>query len=363
MLEENICIFDSKKIHTLEQITCHTEESSKNIFASVHNCINDETENYFIKHKTRFVSNRTTLFKDIIDEWLIANSLSNKSSTFLKYSNIINAHIVPMLGNIPINELDARTINLYVKHKIEKGKLDGTGGLSPSYVNTMIIIINSVINFAAHQHLCNKLEYKISKPKNRAVSPNILSNSDYATMSICLFDNTDDTKFAIMLSLFTGLRIGEVCALKWENIDFENLTLHVESTITRVKDNQGKTKYIVDTPKTETSDRIIPIPKMLVKTMKEFRNKDNNFVISGSDKFTNPRTLEYRFHKTLKQMEIEDCNFHTLRHTFASKCIAVGMDVKSLSEILGHANAATTLKIYVHSSMDLKRLNMEKLIE
>lgn len=300
-------------------------------------------------------------FSEIIDSWLNENKIKIKPATYSKYKNIIETHIKPSLGNLISTQITSDKINSFLQNKLQNGKLDGSGALSSTYVRSIALVINSIVNYAVNEGYCEPMKNPIYKPSPCSKSPNVLSNSEYTILSNYIKNDIDYTKLAIMLSLYSGLRIGEICALKWNDIDFEKSIIHISSTISRIKDNDG-TKLIIETPKTKSSDRFIPIPNSLLQILEQFYNDKNPFVISNSPNFVNPRTLEYRFHKVLKEANVQQTNFHALRHTFATKCIEIGMDVKSLSEILGHANSAITLNVYVHSSMELKRSQIEKLI-
>ena len=169
----------------------------------------------------------------------------------------------------------------------------------------------------------------------------------------------------ILICLNTGLRIGEVCALRWENIDFESKKIHIEKTIERIySKEENKTIVIIDTPKSITSVRTIPINSKLYNILKQIRGKSKktDFVLTGSSEhYVEPRNYQYHFKEILKRNKVKKYKFHTLRHTFATNCIEAGMDIKSLSEILGHADVSITLNIYVHSSDKIKRKYLEKI--
>ena len=165
------------------------------------------------------------------------------------------------------------------------------------------------------------------------------------------------TAFGILLSLFMGLRIGELCGLKWEDIDFQNKILHIKRTVQRISSPNGnrKTKVIISTPKSETSFRSVAIPDFLMEYFEMFRNSDNFFILSGADKPVEPRAIQYRYKKILQSAEIENHNFHKLRHTFATNCAENGYDVKTLSSVLGHNSVNLTLNQYVHPDFVYQR--------
>lgn len=340
---------------------------NKAIYGSVYGKTYSETKSKLneikAKSQTNLINIKAIKFSNVIDIWLSTKCINIKAATYNKYCNIIETHIKPYLGDYCCTEITSSKINSYINKKLESGKLDGSGGLSPAYVNTIAVVLHSIINFAISEGYCYPLTTDLLKPTPNSKSPNPLSDKDYSELSKYLKKNTDYTKLGMMLSLYAGLRIGEVCALRWKDVDFEKSIIHVSSTVSRIKGENKETKLIIDSPKTKSSNRFIPVPYLLMNNLELFYKKRiSEYVISNNETFVNPRILEYRFHKVLNEANINQTNFHALRHTFATKCIEVGMDVKSLSEILGHANSAITLKTYVHSSMEQKRNKMEKLI-
>ena len=174
------------------------------------------------------------------------------------------------------------------------------------------------------------------------------------------------TCVGIMLSLYTGMRIGEVCALTWDDVDLQELTIQIRHTVARIRADQTgrgeKTQLIIDTPKTSASRRDVPISSLLRTLLEQVRPASGaGYVLSGNEAFVSPRTFSSRYHSVLRSAGIPSFNFHILRHTFATRCIEAGMDAKTLSEILGHASVSITLHTYVHSSMDTKRFHLEKI--
>ena len=260
-----------------------------------------------------------------------------------------------------------------------------------------------------------------------------LSELSNQVLEAYLLQNVDSIKAGVLLCLYTGIRIGELCALKWKNIDLENEQIEIRTTMQRIRNTEGaspgklqaaektqtekmpaersqtekilrekepmdemltgkiqmdklqreklqmgktqmtkftngsingfpKTKIIITTPKTKSSIRNIPLPKKIVNVLRMFQSGEDDYFLTGSSiKYLEPRTIQYRFKKYLRDCHIPDTNFHTLRHTFATRCVELGFEIKSLSEILGHSNVNITLNRYVHSSMEMKRENMSKL--
>jgi len=166
--------------------------------------------------------------------------------------------------------------------------------------------------------------------------------------------------------MLTGMRIGEVCALRWADISLTDRTIRVHSTMQRLKNydetSTAKTKIVVTTPKTDTSFRIIPLTHFAAELCRSMDPHDPEaYILTGTAQFMEPRVLQYRFKKHTAACGLEGMHFHALRHTFATRCVEVGFEIKSLSEILGHASTAITLERYVHTSIELKRANMDKL--
>ena len=161
----------------------------------------------------------------------------------------------------------------------------------------------------------------------------------------------------------SGIRIGELCALQWKDIDLEKRILTVRKTIQRIqcRDNFKKTKLIITEPKSESSKRHIPIPEFMIEFLKKFQDKTEQYILSDNYKPIEPRTMQYRFAKILKNVNLPSVHFHALRHMFASNCIKLGFDVKALSEILGHSSVEITLNRYVHSSFEQKIEYMNRL--
>lgn len=305
-------------------------------------------------------------FGEIITLWSNINRVKHRGTTEAKYDYLIKKHILPELGNFNISNITNYVLNDFMERKLKCGRLDRKGGLSKSYVRSIMIIINSALEFAVNEQICKPLKTVVYKPSPEKKKLTILSVMEQQKLEGNLIKRLDATSVGILISLNTGLRIGEVCALSWEDIDFENRVIHVGATIIRIKDDNPisgmATKLMLSRPKTSSSIRDIPISSKLFDILKKaYYKAQSKYVVSDNSSFTSPRTYEYRFHKILNEYEITPVNYHALRHTFATRCIEAGMDVKTLSEILGHSNVSITLNTYVHSSMDLKRKQIEKL--
>ena len=303
-------------------------------------------------------------FGEVLNLWMDNNRARLKGGTINKYQNLIDTHIMPELGQTKINELSATRINTFLNEKISRGRVDGSGGLSASYVRSIMLVINAAIKYAVSEQLCSPLKTPICKPPADKTELSILSAEEQKKLEASLLNNLDLTGAGIYISLHTGLRIGEICSLAWNDIDMNKRVIHVRHTVARIRSSSsaGSTILVIDTPKTKASKRDIPISSTLLPILLKLKTlSSKGFLLTGTNEFIKPRTFEYRYHKILDDCGITSVNYHALRHTFATRCVEAGVDVKSLSEILGHGNVSVTLNTYVHSSLEMKRNQLEKL--
>ena len=304
-------------------------------------------------------------FKDILELWMEENQIRLKDASIYRYHYLIEKHILPELGSMQLDQITGTVLNHFLVEKLKAGRLNGESGLSPTYVRSIMLIISAALHFAVKNHMCVPIHTPNNKPAIQTKEPVILSKEIQSKLESCLLHAMDGTKLGIYISLYTGLRIGEICALSWEDIDLQNRILYVRHTVVRIRSEENgriTTRLVIDQPKTKCSLRSIPICTNLLGILNEYVGESNSgYVVSNTSNFVSPRTFEYRYSKLLCSNDIPHFNYHALRHTFATRCIESGVDVKSLSEILGHANVSITLNTYVHSSMELKRAQLEKL--
>ena len=205
-------------------------------------------------------------------------------------------------------------------------------------------------------------EFGFQKPVNRHVKEKrremrVLSITEQQILENYLLQDMNYYKFGILFALYTGLRVGELCALEWDDIRDGNV--YISKTVQRIR-QEKKTVVQISTPKTRSSNRVIPIPAFLHPLVENYRDV-GPVIKTTQGKMVEPRLMQLHFNKYILQCNLDKANFHALRHTFATRCIEAGFDVKTLSEILGHTDVKTTLNRYVHSSYDLKQSNMDKL--
>ena len=312
-----------------------------------------------------FGSLRVVVYNDVLDGWLRASKLKTKESTHARYSQLVRTHIKPHLDRYQLSRISTSKIEGFLEYLLSKGRLDGAGGLSPKTVTDILAIIKNTMEYARSQNIaviCNleKLSVKGKEKEMRVLTP-----EEQDALAVVLVRNMDRYKFGVLLSLYTGIRIGELCALQWGDFETNLSTLTVRKTMQRVKNiddvSSSKTKIIITEPKSQSSVREIPLPPFLVEIAKSFQANPEAFVLSGTiGQYVEPRTMQNRFQTYVKQSGIAAANYHSLRHSFATRCIELSFDIKTLSTILGHSSVNITLNRYVHSSMELKKANMSK---
>ena len=304
-------------------------------------------------------------YNELLDAWLHSSKRNTKESTYARYVHLITTHIKPQLGNYPLSALSTERIENFIEFQLTQGRLDHSGGLAPKTVTDLLTIIKSTMDYAAYKGLpvvCNLGKISV---KRKEKEMRVLTQEEQKALTGVLVKDMDLHKFGVFLSLYTGIRVGELCALQWEDFNFSQTTLKIRKTMQRIQETEkeafSKTKIVITEPKSQCSIREIPLPSFVTDIARKFIFHPESYVLTGSDRYVEPRTMQNRFKSYVKDSGIEDANFHALRHTFATRCVEVGFEIKSLSEILGHANVNITLNRYVHSSFALKCSNMNKL--
>lgn len=315
--------------------------------------------------ETTYINRSSSItFNTLISNWLETRRAHIKESTYIKYRNMIRSYIAPTIGALNVNELTIDCLNSFCLELLYKGGIHNYG-LSPKTVSDLMSLIRTVFRYAHAKGIympCSAKEIVIKKEPHKF---HILSRHEQERLCQYLCSHFSARNMGILLCLYTGLRIGEICALRWEDISFIENTLHVHQTMQRLQienDNGRKTTVILTAPKSKHSVRVIPLPEDIVSLLKNFFSVKRGYILTGSsDIYVEPRTMQNHFKRVLKEAHIKDTNFHVLRHTFATRCVENGFDIKSLSEILGHASVNITMSQYVHPTLELKRQNMQRL--
>lgn len=295
-------------------------------------------------------------YERVLYEWLEKKKKNIKESSYNKYLFCIRNYLVSNIGNINFKKLKSCDIdNLF--------NLDNICNLSNSTKNILLIIINSSIKYGVEKKYRKSLidiNIKFKKNKNKI---KYFTIKEQGILEKYLNENMNIRNLAILVTLYTGLRLGELCALKGTDVDFINNTISVNKTVQRVnnKDGYSKTKLIIDIPKTENSIRIIPIPIFIIDHLKKYIKDKNNYIFTGTSKPKDPRTLEKYFTNLLKKLDIKILNYHSLRHSYCTRLREQKVDIKVISELLGHSSWKTTQEIYVHASLDSKIKSINEL--
>lgn len=306
----------------------------------------------------------SVLFQNLAKEWFSFIEPQIKESTNIKYHNIWNTYISSRLGKLYVNQITHCLLESFCSELLVSGSAKGTA-LSPKTTTDILSVIRSILRFAANRGYCIGCDGRSVSIKQNTKELRIFSKQEQQQLCNYLYKDLNMKNIGILVCLFTGIRLGEICALKWEDISIAEKTIHIHQTMQRIQIQgsiEKKTKVIITTPKSNCSIRTIPLPDDLVLVILHCQVKKHGYFLTGSDtKYIEPRTMQNYFKRTLDICSIKNANYHSLRHTFATRCIEVGFDVKSLSELLGHANVNITMNRYVHPSMELKRNNMQKL--
>lgn len=303
--------------------------------------------------------NKKTI-REIVEAWKEYKRPYVKQSTMAAYVLILENHVLPEFGdNDSLHEHD---VQAFVLKKIEHG-------LSAKSVKDILIVLKMVMKFGVKNEWMNHYEWDIKFPVNSQPKElEVLSVANHKKILDYVQHNFTFMSLGIYISLSTGLRIGEICALKWSDINVADGKITVQRTIERIYMVEGEKKHtqlVINTPKTVNSCREIPISKELlamVKPMKKVVNADF-YVLTNEDKPTEPRTYRNYYNRLMEKLDIPKLKYHGLRHSFATRCIEAGCDYKTVSVLLGHSNISTTLNLYVHPNMEQKKRCINKMLK
>lgn len=292
---------------------------------------------------------REVLFSQAAMEWFAELCGRRKISTYIKYDTVYRIHLAGIIGSCQLSGDRTQELQEKIFDHISKEKL------SESLQKSVICIANQILAFANRHYLTSIPPLKCPPAKAKKKPVGTFSRAEQATLLDCIYGQMDKSRAAVLLCMYAGLRLGELCALQWTDIDFSGNTLTVNRTVQRIAEPGHMTKTILleTNPKSESSRRTIPLTAELLGILSQAKGEQP--YVFGGEKPLDPRTMQYRFRNILKEAGIEGRNFHTLRHTFATNCVENGMDVKALSELLGHSDVKITLNRYVHPTMDSKR--------
>ena len=324
-----------------------------------------------IKEKKRCAAQEKAALQDapalgrILDTWLESKRGMVKESTYTRYWLHIERYLRPAFGRLDTNEMTTEAVRDQVQFLLTRGRRDENGGLSPKTVSDLLSILREIAAFSAACGCELPCRLEGLSVKRKPLEMRVFTTEEQAVLTRYLLENTDLYRFDVLICLYTGIRIGELCALQWEHFSLEERKLRICGALQRLCDPDGdsgkRTRIVISSPKSAHSVRTIPLPGFLLPMISAFYGQEQHYFLSGTPKPVEPRVLQYHFKKYIASCKIADANFHALRHTFATRCVEAGFEIKSLSEILGHADVNITLNRYVHSSFTLQASNMEKL--
>lgn len=303
-------------------------------------------------------------YEEWLSEWLENYvKISAKHRTIIRYSEIVKQHIVPNLGEHDMDSLTPMMLQKFVSELIAHGNQKTGEGLSASTVNSVITVIQTSLHTAFALSLVkDPIGDKIKRPNMTEKAVECFTLDEQKKIEQAVQSSNKRYMIGVLIALYTGLRIGELIALEWSDIDFDNRLLDVNKTCHYAKNAVGKFSRIIESPKTESSNRVVPLPKQLIPILKELKKQSKSqIVIANNEKDISVRTYQRNFAMVLKSLGIPHRGFHSLRHTFATRALECGMDVKTLSEILGHKNPTITLNRYAHSLLGHKKDMMDRL--
>ena len=330
-------------------------------YVSVYGHSYKEVKQKIAERRTRENVNTAITFDRVSREWLTDSRQRVKESTYQNYQYLLEKQILPLLSSKKMDEIDVGAINCFIREKSANGRLKNEGGISKKYLHDMVSIIKAVAGFCEQEYEIPDKIRNIRAPKVEKQERRLLDAGEQNVLKNRLVSNLSFVDLGILLSMYTGLRIGEVCGLRWEDYDSDEGILTVRRTVQRISDGNGATMLNVGTPKTQSSARLIPLPAAIQEILNRFKIEGKAYIITGTETVPEPAKLRRDFKKILKECGIPDIRFHDLRHIFASNCVRTNPDIKSLSEILGHASTSMTLNRYVHTTIEAKRAFMNSI--
>ena len=309
------------------------------------------------------IMNKNMSISKCMDIWLKNEHNYIKESTYFLYLAIIENHLKTYFKRRRVNTISNKDFQSFILDKLNYGRLDGRGGLSKKTVKDMTVVLKSILTFAMNHKIIDRMEFEFKIPrKKKARKVEVFNVEERRKIYKYVKNNLCNQTLGILICICTGLRIGEICALKWEDVDLRTEVINVNHTIQRIYINTAKkSKIIISSPKTESSRRKIPIATELMFLLQRFKSNSDFYVISGNEKYIEPRTYRKFFTKMLNILKISKLKFHSLRHTFATQAIENGIDYKTVSEILGHASVGITLNLYVHPDLEYKKECLNKI--
>ncbi|PQA89832.1 site-specific integrase [Chryseobacterium shigense] len=299
-------------------------------------------------------------FAQIVELWKKDKQLYVKKSSFSAYVLLLENHLLPKFAEV--SSIDEEEVQQFVFQKLEQG-------LSQKSIKDVLIVLKMVMKFGAKYKWIQYTPFDIQYPTVREnQSIEVLTRAHQKKVMNYIQEHFTFRNLGVYICLCSGMRIGEICALTWEDIDTDNGIINIRKTIQRIyiiEDGKRRTELLLDTPKTKNSIREVPMSRDLLRMLKPFKKIVNPlfFVLTNDAKPTEPRTYRSYYKNLMKQLEIPEIKFHGLRHSFATRCIESKCDYKTVSVLLGHSNISTTLNLYVHPNLEQKKKAIDQMFK
>ncbi|WP_294207162.1 site-specific integrase [uncultured Chryseobacterium sp.] len=303
---------------------------------------------------------RKKTLAEIAELWKEDKKMYVKKSTFSAYVLLLENHLLPVFKDH--FEIENEDIQKFVFQKLDQG-------LSQKSIKDILIVLKMVLKFGAKNKWIEFTNFDVQYPTVREThSIDVLSRTHQKKVMGYIQEHFTFRNLGVYICLCSGMRIGEICALTWEDIDTDNGIINIRKTIQRIYVIEGgerRTELLIDTPKTKNSIREIPISRDLLRMLKPFKKIVNPafFVLTNDSKPTEPRTYRSYYKNLMRSLEIPDIKFHGLRHSFATRCIESKCDYKTVSVLLGHSNISTTLNLYVHPNLEQKKKAIDQMFK
>lgn len=287
-----------------------------------------------------------------------------KPRTYSRYQSIIELHLIPELGDVSIENLKRRAIQEFLTKKKKEGNLLSGKALSSASTNLILTVLSMAFKYAIDMEICEDNPcLRLKRIPEDCKQIEAFTRDEQKKIETYIKNSDDRRLFGILLGFYSGMRIGELIALEWQDVNFDKCIIYVNKTAYRDKSKTGIWKVCIDKPKTKSSERVIPLPACIFDLLKKYSMtaKSDYVVENKKGERMSIRSYQYIFEKLTEKVSVRRLNFHAIRHTFATRAIECGMDIKTLSEIMGHKNASITLNRYTHSMLDTKIAMMNKL--
>jgi integrase len=299
-------------------------------------------------------------FAQIVELWKKDKQLYVKKSSFSAYVLLLENHLLPKFAEV--SSIEEEEVQQFVFQKLEQG-------LSQKSIKDVLIVLKMVMKFGAKYKWIQYTPFEIQYPTVREnQSIEVLTRTHQKKVMNYIQEHFTFRNLGVYICLCSGMRIGEICALTWEDIDTDNGIINIRKTIQRIyiiEDGKRRTELLLDTPKTKNSIREVPMSRDLLRMLKPFKKIVNPlfFVLTNDAKPTEPRTYRSYYKNLMKQLDIPEIKFHGLRHSFATRCIESKCDYKTVSVLLGHSNISTTLNLYVHPNLEQKKKAIDQMFK